>query len=97
MIIGIGTDIIDTRRIKKNINKYGKKFKRRCFSNNEITRSENSFATANSYAKSIAKAIVITGKAVEIIPVPKPEMMFVADPVSDAFEISCAGFLSSEV
>ena len=54
MIIGIGTDIIDTRRIKKNINKYGKKFKRRCFSNNEIIRSENSFKTTNSYAKRYA-------------------------------------------
>ena len=54
MIIGIGTDIIDTRRIKKNIKKYGKKFKRRCFSNNEIIKSENHFNTANSYAKRYA-------------------------------------------
>ena len=51
MIIGIGTDIIDTRRIKKTINKYGEKFKRRCFSNNEMTKSENCFKTTNSYAK----------------------------------------------
>ena len=43
---------------------------------------------ANSYAKSIAKAIVKTGNAVEIIPVPKPEIIFVAEPVSEAFEIS---------
>ena len=54
MIIGIGTDIIDTRRIKKTINKYGEKFKRRCFSNNEIIRSENRFKTTNSYAKRYA-------------------------------------------
>ena len=54
MIIGIGTDIIDTRRIKNIINKYGEKFKRRCFSNNEIIRSESSFTTVNSYAKRYA-------------------------------------------
>ena len=54
MIIGIGTDIIDTRRIKSAIEKYGEKFKRRCFSNNEILRSENRVKTANSYAKRYA-------------------------------------------
>ena len=51
MIIGIGTDIIDTRRIKNTINKYGEKFKRRCFSNNEIIKSEKRIQTVNSYAK----------------------------------------------
>ena len=54
MIIGIGSDIIDTRRIKSAINKYGEKFKKRCFSNNEIIRSENRFNTINSYAKRYA-------------------------------------------
>ena len=54
MIIGIGTDIIDTRRIKNAINRYGEKFKKRCFSNNEIKRSENSFNTTHSYAKRYA-------------------------------------------
>ena len=54
MIIGIGTDIIDTRRIKNAINRYGEKFKKRCFSNNEIIRSENRFNSTNSYAKRYA-------------------------------------------
>ena len=54
MIIGIGTDIIDIRRIKNVINTYGEKFIKRCFSNNEIIRSENRFNTANSYAKRYA-------------------------------------------
>ena len=54
MIIGIGTDIIDTRRIENIINRYGEKFKKRCFSNNEIIRSENRFNTVNSYAKRYA-------------------------------------------
>ena len=54
MIIGIGTDIIDIRRIKNIINRYGEKFKKRCFSNNEIIRSENRFNISNSYAKRYA-------------------------------------------
>ena len=54
MIIGIGTDIIDIRRIENIIQKYGEKFKKRCFSINEIKRSENKFNTANSYAKRYA-------------------------------------------
>ena len=36
MIIGIGTDIVDIRRIENTIQKYGEKFKKRCFSINEI-------------------------------------------------------------
>ena len=54
MIIGIGTDIIDIRRIEKTIQKYGEKFKKRCFSINEIIRSDNQFNSANSYAKRYA-------------------------------------------
>jgi len=54
MIIGIGTDIIDTRRINNVINRYGEKFKKRCFTNNEIIRSENRFNITNSYAKRYA-------------------------------------------
>ena len=40
MIITNGIDIIDIRRIKKTIEKYGNKFKLRCFSLSEIQRSE---------------------------------------------------------
>jgi holo-[acyl-carrier protein] synthase len=54
MIVGIGTDIIDIRRIKITIHRYGEKFKKRCFSNNEIIRSENCFNPTNSYAKRYA-------------------------------------------
>ena len=54
MIIGIGIDIINIKRIKKIIDKYGKKFIFRCFSNNEINRSEKEFNTIHSYAKRYA-------------------------------------------
>ena len=54
MIINIGTDIIDIRRIKKTINKYGDKFKNRCFHKSEILKSENRLKTAESYSKRYA-------------------------------------------
>ena len=36
MILGIGIDIIDNRRIKKIISRYGSRFLERCFSKNEL-------------------------------------------------------------
>ena len=54
MIIGLGTDIIDTRRISRVINKYGERFKKKCFLKNEIDHSETRFNKINSYAKRYA-------------------------------------------
>ena len=36
MIFGVGTDIIDTNRINKLLNKYNDKFIKRIFGSNEI-------------------------------------------------------------
>ena len=54
MIITNGIDIIDIRRIKKTIKKYGNRFKLRCFSLNEIERSEKKLRSVESYAKRYA-------------------------------------------
>ena len=54
MIVGIGIDIIDVRRIYNIINKYGEKFKKKCFTKIEIARSENKSNIINSYAKRYA-------------------------------------------
>ena len=54
MIITNGIDIIDIRRIKKTIKKYGNRFKLRCFSLNEIERSDKKLRSAESYAKRYA-------------------------------------------
>jgi len=54
MILHIGTDIVDIRRIKKVINKYGNKFKIRCFHEGEILRSESKIKSDESYAKRYA-------------------------------------------
>ncbi len=54
MIYGNGIDIIDISRIKKVIDKYGNKFKKRCFSISEIERSEKRLNSVESYAKRYA-------------------------------------------
>jgi len=54
MIIGIGLDIIDNRRINKIIDRFGKKFKKRCFSDDEIKLCESRVQEVNSFAKRYA-------------------------------------------
>ena len=54
MIYGNGIDIIDINRIKLVIDKYGNKFKKRCFSVSEIERSEKRLNSTESYAKRYA-------------------------------------------
>ena len=54
MIVGIGIDIIDVRRIHNIIKKYGEKFKKKCFTKIEIIKSENKSNIVNSYAKRYA-------------------------------------------
>ena len=54
MIIGIGIDIIDIRRIEKTIIKYGDRFIKKCFLQTEIQKSENRRNTIQSYAKRYA-------------------------------------------
>jgi len=54
MIIKIGTDIVDIRRIKKTITKYGYRFKNKCFLHSEIERSENRRNSIQSYAERYA-------------------------------------------
>ena len=54
MICGIGTDIIDIRRIKRVLNKYGVRFKKKCFHQHEIIKSDSRLNSTESYAKRYA-------------------------------------------
>ena len=54
MIYGTGIDIIDINRIRRVIRKYGNRFKKRCFSDNEIERSDKRLNSVESYAKRYA-------------------------------------------
>ena len=54
MIIGNGIDIIDIIRIKKTIDKYNFRFKKKCFHPSEISKSEARLKSVESYAKRYA-------------------------------------------
>lgn len=54
MIIGIGNDIIDIRRVAGTLDKYGQRFVTRIFTEAEIGKSEGRRERAASYAKRFA-------------------------------------------
>ncbi|OLP55975.1 holo-ACP synthase [Rhizobium rhizosphaerae] len=54
MIIGIGSDLIDIRRIEKSLDRFGERFATRCFTEIEIAKSERRANRAASYAKRFA-------------------------------------------
>ena len=54
MIIGIGNDVIDIRRIEKTLERYGERFIMRIFTDVEIRKSERRAQRAASYAKRFA-------------------------------------------
>lgn len=54
MILGIGNDIIDIRRIERSIERYGERFLNRIFTDIEREKSDRRRARAASYAKRFA-------------------------------------------
>ena len=54
MIIGIGSDLSDIRRIEKTLERFGERFTDRIFTEIERTRSERKADRAASYAKRFA-------------------------------------------
>jgi holo-[acyl-carrier protein] synthase len=54
MILGLGTDLIDIRRIEKTLTRYGAKFIERIFTPVEIAKAERRANKAATYAKRYA-------------------------------------------
>ena len=54
MIIGIGNDVIDIRRIEETLARYGQRFIDRIYTDVEIRKSEKRAQRAASYAKRVA-------------------------------------------
>jgi holo-[acyl-carrier protein] synthase len=54
MIIGLGNDMIDIRRIAKTLERYGERFTRRVFTEIERKKSDRRAERAASYAKRYA-------------------------------------------
>ena len=53
-IFGIGTDIVNIKRIEKSLNRYGNNFKNKIFSKNEIEYCDNKKNSSGYYAKRFA-------------------------------------------
>ena len=54
MIIGIGSDLVDIRRIEKTLERFPGKFEERCFTEIERRKSDGRRQRAASYAKRFA-------------------------------------------
>jgi holo-[acyl-carrier protein] synthase len=54
MIVGIGSDLIDIRRVEKTLERFGERFANRCFTDIERRKSEGRKNRAASYAKRFA-------------------------------------------
>lgn len=54
MIIGIGSDLIDIRRVEKTLERFGERFVKRCFTDIERAKSDGRKNRAASYAKRFA-------------------------------------------
>ncbi|WP_189051367.1 holo-ACP synthase [Aliidongia dinghuensis] len=54
MILGLGTDLIDIRRIEKTLERYGDKFTERCFTPVERAKADRRAQRAATYAKRYA-------------------------------------------
>jgi holo-[acyl-carrier protein] synthase len=54
MIIGLGSDLIDIRRVEKTLDRFGDRFVQRCFTPIEQRKSDRRANRAASYAKRFA-------------------------------------------
>jgi holo-[acyl-carrier protein] synthase len=54
VIVGVGSDLCDVRRIEQTLQRFGRRFVERCFTDIEQRRSENRAGRAASYAKRFA-------------------------------------------
>ena len=54
MIVGIGSDLCDIRRIEETLERYGERFVERCFTDIERRKSDRRATRAASYAKRFA-------------------------------------------
>ncbi len=54
MILGLGSDIVDIRRIERTLERFGERFVRRCFTQIERDLSERRAGRAASYARRFA-------------------------------------------
>ena len=55
MILGIGNDIIDIRRIEATLERFGERFTKRIFTESEMNKAERRRGAGHGYAATLAK------------------------------------------
>mgnify|MGYP006284993049 FL=1 len=54
MILGVGVDLIDTRRVERTLARFGERFTQRCFTERERAKADRRVTRAETYAKRFA-------------------------------------------
>jgi threonine dehydratase len=93
MIIGLGSDLIDIRRIEKTLDRYGARFTGRVFTELERKKSERRATRAATYAKRFA-AKEACAKALELC---QKEGLTFLHPFDDAAVINGQGTIGLEM
>lgn len=106
MIIGIGSDLIDIRRIEKSLERHGERFVKRVYTDVEQARSEGRRMRAASYAKrfaakeacakalgtGIAQGVYWRDMGVANLPSGKPTMILTGGAAEQLEKLVPAGF-----
>ena len=105
MIIGLGSDLIDIRRIEKSLERFGARFINRLYTKVEIAKSERRKQRAASYAKrfaakeacakalgtGISRGVFWKDMGVENLPSGKPTIKLTNGAANQAQELTPAG------
>ena len=106
MIIGVGTDIIDIRRIERSVERFGERFLNRVFTEGERAKAERRRRRIDTYAKrfaakeACAKALGtgiyrgVTWKQMEVVNLPggKPTLSLTGAAAERLAQLTPAGF-----
>ena len=65
MILGLGSDLVDIRRIEKTLERFGERFTERCFTDIERTKSDRRAQRAERHPQvpALARGTLETGPA----------------------------------
>jgi holo-[acyl-carrier protein] synthase len=108
MILGLGNDVIDIRRIERSIARYGERFLNRVFTDTERRKSDARATRAASYAKRFAakeacakalgtglrKGVFWRDMGVVNLPSGRPSMVLTGGAAAQLKRITPAGFVA---
>ena len=91
MIIGIGSDLIDVRRIERTIERHGERFLGRIFTGIERSKAEGRARRVETYAKRFAAGVFWRDMGVVNLPSGRPTMKLTGGALKRLQAITPAG------